>query len=767
MATILGNSGDNVLAGTNGSDNVFGGAGNDTLFGGPGDDTLYGGGGDDLLSGGAGTDLLDGGAGLDIADYSSNAGPILVNFMTAPGASFPGTTWPAERFISIEGVILGSGNDTAVGNAEANRLSGRAGNNSLSGGDGDDWLDGGTGQDVLDGGAGVDTLNYRWATTRLAVSFAEGAVRFVGVEGQNDVFSGIEVFHSGSGDDMILGATGATAAAITVLGGAGSDTIAGTTGDDYLAGKSFADALFGGGGNDTLWGGAGTDTLHGGAGLDVALYHEVSTGIRANLGTKIVSFPGRNFPSETLIAIEGIEAGSGNDTLIGGSAENILGGGAGNDILQGQAGNDTLDGGTGNDSIDGGTGIDTVSYASHAVGMTIDLAAQRAYLPGNAAYTDRLVSIEHATGGFGDDRLLGTGRGETLDGGAGGDTLAGGGGDDYLYGGNGDDIVLGGAGNDTISGGTTNFGTASEDGREGEVARLFGWLADDGTDTLDGGAGSDTLEIQSLAYVRFLEGPVGLLGAAINLTAGTLRLDVPNASVDVLVSIENVVTHGGNDLVVGGAEANLISVGGGINTVFAGGGNDTIFGGAFTGDYGEFEGPYTEQLEGGAGDDVIFGSGNLSDNYWLEPGTDLLDGGAGNDTIEGGAGGADMIGGEGADTFVFTNEVYYYNDPFDALPTGGTGTIADFDPTAGDAISILIVEDLNAGTPTFLGEVESLDDLEDFEFGYVRSGNDTIVRFTSDHQDSAGDPATESLNITLSGYTGELDEGDFLFTWLL
>ena len=54
MATILG---------TSGSDNLAGGAADDSIDGLEGDDTLSGGGGHDLLSGGDGLDILLGGEG--------------------------------------------------------------------------------------------------------------------------------------------------------------------------------------------------------------------------------------------------------------------------------------------------------------------------------------------------------------------------------------------------------------------------------------------------------------------------------------------------------------------------------------------------------------------------------------------------------------------------------------------------------------------------------------------------------------------------------
>ncbi len=54
-----------------------------------------------------------------------------------------------------------------------------------------------------------------------------------------------------------------------------------------------------------------------------------------------------------------IDAGKGNDKVIGGSGNDHLFGGAGNDILRGGAGDDYLNGGAGNDQLNGGAGHDT------------------------------------------------------------------------------------------------------------------------------------------------------------------------------------------------------------------------------------------------------------------------------------------------------------------------------------------------------------------------------------------------------------------------
>jgi len=68
-----------------------------------------------------------------------------------------------------------------------------------------------------------------------------------------------------------------------------------------------------------------------------------------------------------------ISGGPGDDVLCGGMGDDMLLGGTGDDRLFGQAGNDWFDGGMGNDSFVGGDGGDTLSYASHAKAVIVNL----------------------------------------------------------------------------------------------------------------------------------------------------------------------------------------------------------------------------------------------------------------------------------------------------------------------------------------------------------------------------------------------------------
>ncbi len=104
----------------------------------------------------------------------------------------------------IEAVKTGSGDDTIIGNAADNFLSGGAGNDLIYGRGGDDKLKGNKGQDDLRGGSGADIL----------------------------------------------------------LGGGGRDRLYGNDGDDILDGGSGRDRLVGGDGADTFVFNAGSNVDH-------------------------------------------------------------------------------------------------------------------------------------------------------------------------------------------------------------------------------------------------------------------------------------------------------------------------------------------------------------------------------------------------------------------------------------------------------------------------------------------------------------------------
>ncbi|GGN26225.1 Ca2+-binding RTX toxin-like protein [Actinoplanes campanulatus] len=159
-----------------------------------------------------------------------------------------------------------------------------------------------------------------------------------------------------------------------------------------------------------------------------------------------------------------VDAGTGNDTVIGGNASEELQGDYGNDKLYGNGGNDKLFGESGNDYIVGGAGND------RAEGWT---GADKIY--GNAG-------LDNLHGGSGND---------LLNGGTEVDVLSGADGNDYLYGGTGEYV----SGEDIY--GDTFYGDAGNDVIYGEGD----------TDIIEGGAGNDRISAGAdLDLVRGNEG---------------------------------------------------------------------------------------------------------------------------------------------------------------------------------------------------------------------------------------------------------------------
>jgi Ca2+-binding RTX toxin-like protein len=228
---LAGNSAENYLFGDAGNDILWAIGGHDTLDGGDGNDILYGSnlGEGDLMLGGAGDDTVmvcageagkvaataDGGAGVDTLQFNTN---LNITFdLKNTGDQFVGTNTHviAQNFENLTG---GDGNDHLTGDAGANVLAGRAGD------------------DVLDGGAGADVASY---------ALALGAVR-------------VDLSKAGLAQDTR---------------GDGLDTLINFEG---LKGSRYSDVLIGDASDNTLEGGAGNDILDGGAGSDTAIYSGAS-----------------------------------------------------------------------------------------------------------------------------------------------------------------------------------------------------------------------------------------------------------------------------------------------------------------------------------------------------------------------------------------------------------------------------------------------------------------------------------------------------------
>jgi trimeric autotransporter adhesin len=514
--------------------------------------------------------------------------------------------------------------------------------------------------------------------------------------------------------NLVADASGAMVIDNAIYGTARRDTINGLTGNDYLGGKAGNDTIDGGVGDDMIGGGAGADTIKGGEGndyisssADISASHQSygpsdqwqnwglpagKTALHqgASWGTytegegdnKVTIWSGITDTRTDTASTEGdvVDAGAGDDWVIGSWAADRIQGGDGEDQLDGLAGNDIIEGGAGDDSIDA-DGIIKQGYLN-----SVDVANH-----GN----------DFVDGGDGDDKIDGGGGADELFGGGGADKIFGDSGvksdsdyfvdlayhgadyidgkdgDDYAEGGGKDDTLYGGAGNDTLKGDTdantlsvdqakdkANWGDDYLDGEDGDDL-LWG---NGGDDTLYGGAGNDQLvgdesstdlpeAVQGADYLDGEDGDDKLFGGGKDdvLFGGDGKdyLDGDDATDKLTGEL-----HG----------ADYLDGEGGDDTLIGGGGADTLYGSAGK-DYlvGDIQGSSlaaqyhgADYLDGGDGDDTLVGSG----------GNDILVGGAGNDflsgddglssakageysgddTVDGGEGDDTALGGKGQDT---------------------------------------------------------------------------------------------------------------------
>jgi predicted ester cyclase len=455
--------------------------------------------------------------------------------------------------------------------------------------------------------------------------------------------------------------TVANTSLIQVFGQSGNDTLT----IDEANGALPSANLDGGAGDDTLTGGSSADTLSG------------------------------ESDNDTLLGKDG------NDLLFGGDGNDVLTGGAGDDQVFGQAGDDRMiwNPGDGTDLFEGGDGVDTAEVNGGNGAETFSITAN-----GTRVRFDRLgpapFSLDIGTtenlvlNANGGDDVITAGNGLanliqlTIDGGAGNDTITGGDGNDTLLGGDGDDSINGGRGNDVALLGAGND--------------TFVWNPGDGSDTVDGQTGFDTLVFNGANINENID--ISANGSRVRFSRDVANIvmdlnGVERIDFHALGGADNITVNdlSGTDLPAGGVLVDLAgtlggSVGdGALDTVTANGtaGDDAIRlfsfnGGQFNGGIGIIGTPAgivvthqeaTDQLtvNGGTGNDTIDASAVVAGAMAL-----TINGGAGNDTIIGSAGNDLVNGGTGNDVALLG----VGNDTFVWNPGDGSDTVegqTDFD----------------------------------------------------------------------------------------
>lgn len=701
--------------------NLFGGAGNDTLTGGSGGDMLFGQSGNDILLGKGGNDFLFGGSEND----------------TLTGGD------------ADDQVFGESGDDRFVWNPgdDTDLNEGGAGNDTVevNGGNGDEQFT------VTANGTRVRFDRLNPAPFSIDIGTSENLV--VNLNGGNDSFS----------------ATGNLAALIklTVDGGAGNDTILGSNGadilfggdgDDFVDGQQGNDVALLGAGNDVFgWDpGDGSDTVEGQAGTDRLVFNGSNIGevFDVSANGQRVRFT-RNIANITM-DLNGVETLDLN--ALGGADSLTVGDLTGTALTTINANLGAADGAADAVIVNGTSGNDIVDVFGAGSSVAVLGLSARVNVTNSEGANDALVI--NALGG--NDGVTATTLPAgvirlTLDGGTGNDVLLGSQGADVFIGGDGNDFVFGDNGNDVA------FLGAGDD--------VFQWEPGDGSDTVEGQAGTDrlmffganiaenvnifanggrvlftrdianvTMDLDDVENIEFRA-----LGGADTITVGDLtgtdvaRVDLdlrgPNGGGDGAADTVTVNGTNGADNFGAAGDSGGVTVFGlkaRVNVFFTEAANDRLV------------------LNGQGGADVINAQSLRADAIKLAIngglGDDLIIGSAGDDLVTGGDGNDTALLGAGNDTFVWNpgddNDTVEGQDGRDELVFNGANVSENINITA------------NGGRVRFTRDIANvvmdLNDTEVITFNAL-GGADTITV-----GDLSGTDVTDvNLNLAAIGGAGD------------
>ncbi|MCP5397078.1 MAG: hypothetical protein H6918_10195 [Sphingomonadaceae bacterium] len=692
---INGLGGDDFIDAGEGNDTVHGGDGNDNVTGGVGNDTVYGDDGDDTVRSYAGTDMLYGGAGNDTIIVEND-------FFDGPGTNSSvdagiGDDQVIYRASGSGGSIdLGDGADTlnlalvgsgltVVTGAGIDRII--LGNLEIANPGDVTFADftAGEGGDILDV---LSTLSFEFQEyDGYSNPFGTGHVTLVA----DGAGSKIEIrTHPDYGPDFVLYFPNVPVGAFTahnfdgqdpsgvstigppINGTPNPDTLDGTELGEEINGLASDDVINALGGDDTITGGTGADTLRGGDGDDLFIFNvdddtgedpALDTLIDGGAGTDtirvITTVQGSNITwydiaSDLPISnIERLEF-SGNVGLLGTVAQFASFDHIGTPRLR--ITDTTHFDPTGTFDVievslpDGGASADFSGpgiYVLNIVSGDGDdyIVGPDAALSNPNPGQDPQVGIDVRNGddtviiGAVSTRVLSTGGNNNVTGGAFDDRI--------LLFGDGNNVATGGGGNDHIE--ITGAGTSSASGGEGDDYIRIDQF--DATDSVSGGAGTDTLSL-GLSGQSILDLTQITLPSDIEIleVSGHARMTIAQVTAFQSVVIGTLTLADGGNLTLSRApgttylsnQDNRIDYSAHNShyiSVFGGTGNDYIIG-AESG----------STLLGGDGNDELFGLG----------GDDYLDGGDGADRLVGGAGNDTINGGSNIDTLVVSGTQSQY-----------------------------------------------------------------------------------------------------------
>ncbi|MBN3958004.1 calcium-binding protein [Nostoc sp. NMS8] len=422
---------------------------------------------------------------------------------------------------------------TIINGTNANdSLYGFGGGDSLYGFGGDDILNisNSSGKNLLDGDSESDRL-YATATT------------------------GNNILKGGSGDDYL---DVSNSSGNNLLdGGSESDQIyaTATTGNNILKGGSENDYLdvSNSSGNNTLYGDTGNDEFS----------------IQDSFGKNIV-FGGTGSDKFYAYRVNGantLNGGDGDDSFYFSAPSTP------SSVLVTQ----TVNGGSGSDFLE----VNYSNYTTKGITSTFNATTnQGSITAGTSRVNYNNIERFNIIGTVYADNIVGGNSEDVLNGGtSGNDTISGGGGNDYLdvsYS-SGNNLVNGGDGNDTFyaystkGANTLNGGNGDDSFYLSAPSTASSVLV---TQTVNGGAGSDLLEVNYSNYTT--QGITSTFNATINqglITSGTNQVSYKN------IQQLNISGTAYADKIVGGNSGDVLYGYNGNDLLTGGKGNDALYGG--------------------------------------------------------------------------------------------------------------------------------------------------------------------------------------------
>lgn len=642
---LYGNGGDDIINGNGGNDYLEGGTGADTLNGGDGNDTILGMQGNDIIDGGLGSDELDGGLGQDTYYYRLGKGQGVDSIFDPDGLGSIRIYTSGETH-----VVLNGGKKIGDGLWESD-------DGLITYTLGDDGAGSFTMHAVHAKGGGLIVHGFNNGELGITLDAAPEPEpplpptnRTISGQWapqiQTDEFGRTYYVYDDLGNHLRQADVPDDNNQPTPTFGVRGNRLIGSAGDDYVFVTGKESVGWGNGGSDVIVGDDNSaEIIYGGPGND-RIEAKGNTRLLTDYGEFV--FFGRTVKQGEDMLL----GGAGNDRIYGESSDTVdtltnpstlatglpgdwSRGGSGDDEIYGGAGNDVLQGGVGSDRILGGAGRD-VLIADDDLDLTFGQLRWAVVHPyfGETMPGGNIFDVGLYSVSnviIAEPNAIYSGVNEF------GATEVATGDAAFTYYKNGGaaDVLFGGAGNDILIG---QLGDDQLYG-EGDDDVLAGW---EGDDLLLGGEGNDHLAGDFGRH----EQPNQRIFQAVASQA--LIVPAPVGSGNSLNSNGSTVNQSGKDYLDGGAGNDVLYGDGGDDVLIGGTGADVLHG---DGGYLPEELHGADILDGGAGSDLLYGNAGNDDLSGGE-GNDLLDGGAGNDQLDGGIDNDNLVGGSGNDILV-------------------------------------------------------------------------------------------------------------------